>query len=331
MRPMGSAPATTPAPPSGDDIRELLRQQFPESAELAALLIQPLDTGGEHYTFAVGDDLVFRFPKDEATAAKTAREIAVLAALAPALPLPVPAVRYVGSPSARFPFVFAGQQRIRGLMGETLRPPRAHWPRLARQLGEFFAALHHFPMARALELDLPRRPMEPAQRLIADVTRYRRALGAALPAGLREAAAPYLDGAVPVPPPMPLAASSAAGGLVVSHSDLKGEHIFVSLSGTEVTGVVDWSDAALCEPQVDLQDLMIWLGAGFLRQVLPHYFARRGAIDDDSQDLAEDLFRRAVPYRRYECLRALGVRLAGDSDDPPDLLLTQLRWAFTNE
>jgi aminoglycoside phosphotransferase (APT) family kinase protein len=77
--------------------------------------METLGTGGEHHTVAVGDDLVYRFPKDPATAAKTEREIAVLASLAPALPLPVPAVRYVGRPSARFPYVFTGQQRIRGV------------------------------------------------------------------------------------------------------------------------------------------------------------------------------------------------------------------------
>lgn len=304
-----------------DDVRALIAEQFPD---LAAARIETLDTGGEHHTVAVGDDLVFRFPRDGTIARKTAREVAVLAALAPAVPLPVPVVRYVGRPSARFPYAFAGQRRIRGVMGEVLRPPRGQWPGLARQLGEFFTALHRFPRARAMDLGLAPRPLEPAERLIAETVRHRDVIGAALPDGLREAAAPYLAGAVLVPP----SDSAATAALVVSHSDLKGEHIFVSPGGTEVTGVIDWSDAALCEPQVDLQDLLIWLGAGFLRQVLAHYAGVGHGGDDRGID--DRLLERAVTYRRYECLRALGVRLLGRSDDPLDLLISQLRWACTN-
>ncbi|MBI3973220.1 MAG: phosphotransferase [Chloroflexi bacterium] len=302
-------------------IRALLAEQFPE---LRAARIETRDTGGEHYTVAVGDDLVFRFPRDAATAAKTAREVAVLEALAPILPLPIPAVRFLGRPSASFPYPFTGQQRIRGVMGEVLRPPREHWPRLARQLGEFFTALHAFPRERALALGLVPRPLEPVERLIAETVQYRHLIGGALPAALKAEVAPYLDGGVPVPPP---GFPSGAPTLVTSHTDLKGEHVFVSPDGSEVTGVIDWSDAALCDPVVDLQDLLIWLGAGFLRQVLDHYGGfggYRGTID-------EDVFERAVVYRRYECLRAIGVRLVGRSDDPLPLLITQLRWAFTDE
>ena len=92
--------------------------------------------------------------------------------------------------------------------------------------------------------------------------------------------------------------------------------------------MIDWSDAALCAPQVDLQGLLIWLGAGFLHQVLPHYTGPAGG--EDRQGLDESLFERAVTCQRYECLRAVGVRLLDRSDDPLDLLVTQLCWAFTN-
>ena len=62
--------------------------------------------------------------------------------------------------------------------------------------------------------------------------------------------------------------------------------------------------------------------------MLAHYAgAGRGGA---GRGIDEGLFERAVAYRRYECLRALGVRLRGRSDDPLDLLLTQLRWACTD-
>lgn len=160
-------------------------------------------------------------------------------------------------------------------------------------------------------------------QLIAETVRHRNVIGEALPGGLRQAAAPYLHGAVRVPPP------DCAAILVISHSDLKGEHVFVSADGSEVTGVIDWSDAALCDPVVDLQDLLIWLGAGFLHQVHSHYDGAGHIRDGHAID--GRFFERAVTYRRYECLWALGERLLERSDDPLDLLITQLRWACTDE
>jgi len=150
-------------------VRELLAEQFPR-LDIDQLVV--LQTGGDHYTAAVNDDLIFRFPRDADTAAKTQREIRLLAALAPSLPLPIPAVVYVGRPGKRFPFAFTGQRRIAGVMGELLRPPREHWPSLARQAGVFFSALHAFPPERALALGLSAPQPEPASELVAEVGSY---------------------------------------------------------------------------------------------------------------------------------------------------------------
>jgi aminoglycoside phosphotransferase (APT) family kinase protein len=288
--------------------RQLLTARFPHLA-IAKLVV--LQTGGDHVTVAVNDDLIFRFPRDAATAAKTPREIRLLAALAPALPVPIPTVVYVGRTGEQCPFIFTGQRRIAGVMGELLRPPREHWPSLARQTGRFFSALHAFPLERAVALGLAALQPELAAELVAEVASYADDLRQLLPDLAAGPAAPYLRGAVVVPP------STAA--LVTSHADVKGEHLFVSADGATLTGVIDWSDAAVCDPANDLGNLLIWLGGGFLRLVLPHY-----AGPDDAT-----LSDRAIHRVRYAGLRAIGRRLAGQSDDPLDLIVTQLRWAFS--
>jgi len=290
--------------------RHVLSEQFPN---LEIDHIEVVDTGGDHYTVAVGEDLVFRFPNDASVAEKTRLEMALLADLRPNLPLAVPAVLYAGRPSASYPHPFTGQARLPGVMGELLRPARDLWPGLAKQLGEFLTALHAFPQERAEGLGLARRPLEPPERLVAETLRHRGLISQELPDLVSDEAAAYLSGSVP----LPLVAHMPA---VTSHADLNVEHILVSLTGDSITGIVDWSDAALCDPVVDLGALLIWLGPGFLRLVLEHY---ADAVD-------AHIFDRAVAYERYGCLRRLGRRLAGLSDDPLDLIITQLRWAFAD-
>ncbi|MGH2350111.1 MAG: phosphotransferase, partial [Chloroflexota bacterium] len=196
------------APLTPEQVWKLLGEQFPD---LRTEGVERLDTGGEHYTFAVGNDLIFRFPRDAATAAKTAREVALLAELAPVLPLPVPTVRYLGRLSAWFPYLFTGQQRIAGVMGEVLRPPQEHWPQLAEQLGAFFSALHAFTVERAAGIGIRSRPLEAPEVLIADTVHYRPLIERACPELVSGPAAPYLRGDVLVPPPASLP-------LVMSHA-----------------------------------------------------------------------------------------------------------------
>lgn len=289
-------------------VRDLITQQFPE---LPLGRLRSIDTGG-HVVAFLGDDLIFRFPKDALEAAKAPREIRFLTEVGPALPLPVPRVAYVGRPSVRYSFPFTGHRLLPGVTGEDRRPDRRQWPALARQLGAFFSALHATPRAQAERLGLLARPPEPPERLIASATRHAALVRARYP-DLVPITADYLAGAVPFPP-------AGHQSLVVSHADVKGEHVLLDARGDAVVGIIDWSDVALCDPGEDLKGLLIWLGEPFLRQVLDWY---SGPLD------AHCLERQLVAVR-YHSLRNLGNRLADVTDDPLPLLLAQLRWAFTS-
>jgi aminoglycoside phosphotransferase (APT) family kinase protein len=78
---------------------------------------------------------------------------------------------------------------------------------------------------------------------------------------------------------------------VVAHADLGAEHI-LELDGT-LTGVIDWSDAAITDPALDFARLYRDFGPGFLAQLLGSYgpvsppalsriefFARCAALED---------------------------------------------------
>ena len=136
---------------------DAIRRAFPALDEAP---VRALRHGRSHWTFAHGD-CVFRFPRTPADARLLARELRLIPLLAPALPAPVPAPRWVGEWKGR---PFAGHPLIEG---EALRRGVLFGPGgggVAREIGAFLTALHGFPPERAAEaLDepLPERAPDP--------------------------------------------------------------------------------------------------------------------------------------------------------------------------
>jgi aminoglycoside phosphotransferase (APT) family kinase protein len=256
------------------------------------------------------DGLIFRFPGDARTAAKLEREIRLLPLIGPVLPVAIPQPIYFGRPDALYPYPFVGCRRLPGTSGETLRPAPDRWPDLARQFGAVLSALHSFPAEEATQRGIEREPLPEPRDLLDRVTRLASPIRAEFP-HLAKVMEDYLSGEVRLPAP-------SASAPVVSHADLKGEHILLSPDGSRIAGIIDWTDIALCDPIVDFTGLMIWLGERFVRQVLVHYTLPAG----------EGFQERVRFYARCLALEQLGLRLTDRSAAPLPLLLEQLRQAF---
>lgn len=93
----------------------------------------------------INEDLIFRFPRYDEGKKRLAGEIELLKALQGRLPLPIPNPLYVADD-------FVGYKMIRGkpLWRDSVTPKNRN--QVARQLGEFLAALHRVQLA-----DLPDR------------------------------------------------------------------------------------------------------------------------------------------------------------------------------
>ncbi|MGW4110247.1 phosphotransferase [Actinosynnema sp. NPDC004786] len=180
-----------------------------------------LDLGGGWDTTArlVGGRWVVRRPRRPGVVAQLRRETRLMPWLAPRLPLPVPVPEVVpGEPFAvRHPLV----------PGEPLTHP-AH----GRELGLFLRALHDCPTDEPLRLGVPRgRPADDLARFAADVVPL-------LPANLHEPAHALL------------AAGRRLTGDVLVHGDLGPEHVLAA--DGRLTGVIDFGDAHLGDPAIDL-------------------------------------------------------------------------------
>jgi aminoglycoside phosphotransferase (APT) family kinase protein len=87
------------------------------------------------------------------------------------------------------------------------------------------------------------------------------------------------------------------------HNDLGAEHVLVDVEANAVTGVVDWTDAAIADAACDLAPIYRDLGPGVFELTLDHY---EGDWDDADRE-------RAVFYARCKLLEdiAYGLRTSG--------------------
>src|SRR3984957_8160795 len=82
-------------------VRELVAAQFPQ---WAALPLEPVDSSGlVNAVYRLGTDLSVRLPFRPTITDEVRREQAKLAALAPFLPVAIPSVEAIGSPTDAFP------------------------------------------------------------------------------------------------------------------------------------------------------------------------------------------------------------------------------------
>lgn len=217
------------------DVLRLLAENLPDRRVRS---VTPLGSGLDNVAYEVDGELVVRI------GAAAEHEKALLDALAAWSTLPVPEPVFADGTALAY----------RKVPGTPLfeRLDRRS-PDLAEVLGGFLRRLHDAPLA-----DLVERDDTPPAEWLAEAR-----------AGYRE-----IEPLLPEPGPVPafLAAEPPppAEHLVFCHNDLGAEHILVDDTGA-VTGVIDWTDAAVADPAVDFARLYRDLGPEVVAEVVRHY------------------------------------------------------------
>lgn len=232
--------AVTPA-----RVQELLRATVPG---LARLPLTVLGEGWDNTVLLAGQEWTLRFPRRAVALPGIRREIAVLPAIAPRLPLAVPVPQIVAADlDPEDPWPFTGARLIAGreLAGSGL-PDAAREP-VAAAVGAFLRVLHAPATREAVpaDADLPLDPLHrgwPRARLSSVQDTLRRLGEAEVWAG-DQAVDELLAEAAQLPAP--------AGAPVLVHGDLHVRHVLVDEAGA-ATGVIDWGDLCLADPAVDL-------------------------------------------------------------------------------
>ncbi|AZK94673.1 phosphotransferase family protein [Streptomyces tsukubensis] len=297
-----------PAALGADAVRTLL--------SLEGTPVRRVAEGSEHATWFIGDDRVLRLAADEDVTLRQRREVALRDALRGRLPVPVPESLASGEWAPGLAYTL--DHRLPGRSAEERQVSGAGELDLAGLL----AALRSYGRTE---------PGDPAGAAAAGGGSGAGTGPVALPrepvrdpAGLREealraaerSADPALDPGLvlrrlAVPPP-PAAPDTA----VLLHNDLKGEHLLIGDDG-EITGVLDWTDAALGDPAEDIAGLAISIGAPAA--------VRAAAL----ASYGPEVCLRGLWLARCDTLVRLAERLHGSDDDSPlPLLRTQRRRAW---
>ena len=232
---------------------ELVREQFPGLGRT----IEPFGSGWDNTAYLVDGDIVFRFPRREMAVPFIAREVHVLPALAPRLPLPVPVPRWAGAPTDRFRWPFAGYRRLPGRTTDAAVLSSAERRAAAPVLAEFLRALHAIPLDG---LDLPGDELARTDFVRRGPLLLERLQGLE-EAGLIADQRPWerlFEVDFPGPPPH----------AVPVHGDLYERHVLVD-DANRISGVIDWGDVHAGDPALDLSFLYRFFPAdqrdGFLR------------------------------------------------------------------
>lgn len=264
--------------------------------------------GWDNIAYEVNGELIVRFSKESDPARRAARvdhEARLLAAVAGISPLPVPEPRFTVAEQGCLAYF-----KIPGLpLLDMPRPQRlAHGESIAATLGELLTAMHDVPVDRMADLvGTDDRPLAQRRREAAET--YGTVAGG-VPVLHRRPVEAFLD----APPP------DDEYALAFSHNDLGIEHFLIDPVEWRVTGIIDWSDAAIVDPACDFGLLYRDLGPAAMDVALRSY---RSDVND-----VVTLGERAAFYARCRVFEDLAYGIETGQDKYVDKSLAAMEWLF---
>jgi aminoglycoside phosphotransferase (APT) family kinase protein len=267
------------------------------------VVITKFGSGIDNVVFLVNGELILRASNEndaKRRADEVRREAELLHMVAEISPLQVPRPIFVDADH--------GVLAYRKLAGvplnhfELLNPAS-----LGPVLGEFLSNLHLAPTADIATL-VPCED-EPLTAWREEADENYRQVADRVPSEARPLVQDFLDR----PPP------AAVGTLVFCHNDLGAEHLLFDPEMETLTGVIDWTDAAITDPAVDFGRLYRDFGPAALKAIVANYRAPWTA----------GTYERTVFFARCALLEDLAYGIHGGDRRYADAALAHLVRTFT--
>lgn len=270
------------------------------AADVEVRSVTFLGEGWDNRLFLLNGETVIRVAKRAEDSVRLQTEARLLEVFAPLLPIPVPYPELIHEATEAFPLAAMGYRRIRGRSLREDDVSSRNVGRLADALAPFLSQLHAIPRAAVGQLTLPVFDAE------AWLRRY---------IELVDIATPDLVAALGRDDVARFGAwwsdycrdrTSSRFDPCIVHGDLACEHVLVDGNPLQVTGVIDFGDAMIADPALDI--------AGF-----PDLLAREilglTSIGTD----VEAVWKRRCVYRQ---LAPLHTVVEGHRNGDPRLIQT---------
>lgn len=215
-------------------------------AALAAVLgaapgrVDPVGDGWDHDTFDVDGELIVRFPRRDDCVGGLEAELRLLPELADRMPVAVPRPSISGVHAGR---PFAGYARI---AGDEMELEDLARPGVRHEIAEALHALHTFPADLARELLGVDGTVDEWLLIYRDIrVRFADEIAPALPSDVVDAVHASFEEFD----------RTARFEPALVHRDLGIEHVLVDRATRSVTGIIDFGDASVGDPAIDLTGL----------------------------------------------------------------------------
>ncbi|MFD4226991.1 phosphotransferase family protein [Streptomyces sp. NPDC058545] len=268
-----------------------------------------LGEGLDNLAYEVNGELIVRFGKEPDLARRAAllnHEARVLAAVADVSPLPVPRPTFtVAEQSCLAYFKLPGVP----LVDMPRHQRSARGTSIGATLGELLTALH----AVAIDRMVVETDHQPVAEWRHEATENYVTVAGRVPAARRRSVEAFLDAAPPHDGCAP----------TFSHNDLGIEHVLVDPVAWTVTGIIDWSDAAVVDPACDFGLIYRDLGPAATRAAISTYRT-------DANDVAA-LGERAVFYARCSVFEDLAYGIETEQGKYVHKSLAAMEWLFPSQ
>jgi len=217
-----------------------LPAHVPELLGVSVETATEIEGGWDYVVFEVNGAWIVRIPRRTEVEGWLRKEIRLLPAISPLLPLPVPRFEVVVDGDEAQPFV--AYRKLPGRALDAALRGTVDAPSLGAALGSFLAALHAFPVPRATRFT---RADPESQGWLEQQEELRersaREVYPLLEPDERTRADRVFE---------EYFSSVDDISLALVHGDLGPDHVLCSTD--TVTGVIDWSDATIGDPAIDL-------------------------------------------------------------------------------
>lgn len=227
--------------------RRAIGEAFPA---LAITSLRYFAAGWDYELWEINDELLFRFPLRPECAEPLLVEARLLPELAVHISAAVPRPEYVSEGCSAFPLPFFGYQKLTGSPLSEVNLSEGALMRVGRQIGQFLRELHSFPTERAAALGVPMYSTEGWRQFYRDFRALcdRKVSPLLTPIERKRVDSFWAD--------MLDDDANFQFRPSLVHADLGLDHILVDPERGGLSGVIDFGDARVGDPEIDLVGLL---------------------------------------------------------------------------